>query len=77
MVPRSILTTLPPSGTRHINIHSLYTADYKPSTSVKLEPEETKEVYIAEDESKCQRRRPVRKASKKMLQDHNPELVCT
>lgn len=59
-----------------MNVCSLCTADYKPSTSVKVEPEEPKEVYIAEEEYKGQRRRPVRKASKKMLQDHNPELVC-
>ena len=36
---------------------------------------DVKDVVYTEDESKYQRRRPVRKASKKMLQGHNPELV--
>jgi hypothetical protein len=47
-----------------------------PANPVKEEPIEIKEV-VPEDDSKYQRRRPVRKASKKMLQDHNPELVGT
>ena len=47
----------------------------QPADPVKVEPVEVKEVVPVEEDSKYQRRRPVRRASKKMLQDHNPELV--
>ncbi|XP_028397957.1 lysine-specific demethylase 5A-like [Dendronephthya gigantea] len=50
--------------------------NYQPSKSVKIEPEtvESKDIIPSDEDSKSQRRRPVRKASKKMLQDHNPGL---
>ena len=52
-----------------------FPVEFQPVDPVKIEPVEIKEVVPIEEDSKYQRRRPVRRASKKMLQDHNPELV--